>query len=245
MRILLFLILFLITKLSYSLPAGFVYLKKIDPSIDEDIRYATSYNFIGRPIHGYYASECILTLQAAVALEKVEQALHQENLSLRIYDCYRPQIAVNDFIAWSMTGQHQMKDEYYPRINKQDLFRLGYIAERSGHSRGSTVDLTIEPLTSSSVHGVYPTKNQLACYAPYHERYDDGSLDMGTNFDCMDILSHGDAFVSANAIKNRYILKKLMEKYGFESYSKEWWHFTLKNEPYPNSYFNFPVTKEH
>lgn len=154
-----------------ALPAGFVYLKEIDPSIIQDVKYFTDDNFIGRPIKGYEAAECILTQEAAQALSKLQQQLLLQHLSLKIYDCYRPQTAVNDFIAWSKDASDQkMKKDYYPNVNKADFFTLGYVAEKSTHTRGSTVDLTLVHLSANNNKPV--------------------EMAMGTHFDFMDELSH-------------------------------------------------------
>lgn len=202
-----------------TLPQGFVYLKDVNPTIVQEMRYAGSHNFIGRPIDGYHAAACILSLPAADALSKVQTELKKKNLSLKVFDCYRPQMAVDDFIAWSKDLKDQkMKAEFYPFVDKSELFNRGYIAAKSGHTRGSTMDLTIVSEKTGK------------------------ELDMGTHFDYMDPLSHNDnKNISAEAHQNRMLLKNTMMKYGFEPYEKEWWHFTLKNEPYPNTYFNFPV----
>ncbi len=226
-----------------QLPSGFVYLKDIDPSISQDIRYATAHNFIGHAINGYKAGECILTKPAALALAKVQQELRQANLSLKVYDCYRPQMAVDEFIQWSRQSQAQaMKAEFYPRVDKADFFKLGYVAEKSGHTRGSTVDLTIVPLPLQQGESYQPDQKLRACYAPYQQRFRDGGIDMGTGFDCMDELAHGDnQQVGPVAYHHRKLLAAVMDKYGFAPYPQEWWHFTLKNEPYPDTYFNFPV----
>jgi len=201
------------------LPEGFVYLKNVAPTIIQEIRYGGSHNFIGRPIKGYETPACILTKPAAMALSNVQKDLNKKNLSLKVFDCYRPQIAVDDFIAWSKDENDQkMKAEFYPFVDKSELFNLGYIASKSGHTRGSTTDLTIVSLKTGK------------------------ELDMGTNFDYMDPLSHNDnKHIGELAYQNRMILKDTMEKYGFAPYEKEWWHFTLKNEPYPDTYFNFPI----
>jgi len=203
----------MINFIIYALPNQFVYLKDVDPSILQEMRYAGYHNFIGRPIKGYETGTCILTKPAAQALSKVQHELLKQSLSLKVYDCYRPTMAVLDFITWSRDVKHQeMKQEFYPAINKADMFRLGYVAEKSGHSRGSTVDLTIN------------------------------SLEMGTNYDYMDTLSHADnREINAIAYQHRMLLRTLMMKHGFQPYEKEWWHFTLDNEPYPNTYFNFKV----
>lgn len=227
-----------------SLPADFVYLKNIDPTIIQEIRYATSHNFIGHPIAGYNAAECILTKPAASALAQVQKELKKSALSLKVYDCYRPQQAVDEFIAWSQQAeQQQMKAEFYPRVNKTDFFKLGYVAVKSGHTRGSTVDLTIVPIPTPPQQA-YSSKQKLtSCFAPYSKRFADNSIDMGTGFDCMDELAHNDNMtIGATALHNRKLLKTLMEKYGFIPYQREWWHFTLKNEPHPYIYFNFPIS---
>ncbi len=129
-----------------EMPAGFVWLKDVDPTIEQEIRYYGDHNFLGRPVAGYEAPECILTKQAAEALRAVQRELEGSRLSLKVYDCYRPQRAVDDFVAWSKDVADQtMKAEFYPRVDKARVFELGYIAEKSGHTRGSTVDLTIVP----------------------------------------------------------------------------------------------------
>lgn len=224
-----------------ALPAGFVYLKDIDPTIQQDIRYASSHNFIGRPVTGYTTNQCILTKPAALALSQVQHALQPLHLSLKVYDCYRPQRAVNDFINWSQQPEDQtMKMEFYPRVNKSDLFRLGYIAAQSGHSRGSTVDLTLVPIPTPAQQTYSPKQPLVSCYAPYQQRFRDNSIDMGTGYDCMDVLSHNNATgISKIAKHHRLLLKTLMKKSGFIPYQKEWWHFTLRNEPYPDKYFDF------
>jgi zinc D-Ala-D-Ala dipeptidase len=201
-----------------ALPPNFMYLKEVDPSILQEIRYAGAHNFVGRPIKGYEHSTCILTKEAAMALKHAQAELRTQRLSLKVYDCYRPTSAVADFLQWSKHPLDQkMKAEFYPSIAKGQLFALGYIAKYSGHSRGSTVDLTLVQRPSRVV-------------------------DMGTSYDYLDPRSHINAIaISPNAKANRLLLRKIMIKNGFEPYEKEWWHFTLHNEPYKNSYFNFPV----
>lgn len=202
------------------LPTGFVYLKEINPTIIHDIKYFSHDNFLGRIVKGYHAAECILTKETAYALSQLQNKLLATQLSLKVYDGYRPQTAVNDFIAWSQDEHDQkMKKEYYPNINKADFFKLGYLAEQSSHTRGSTVDLTLVHLNATSM-----------------------DLDMGTPFDFMDERSHSfSSDVSEEAKSNRMFLRGLMEEAGFHPYDKEWWHFTLKNEPYPDAYFDFFV----
>jgi D-alanyl-D-alanine dipeptidase len=205
-----------------AFPEHFVYLKDIDPTIIQDVKYATRDNFIGRPVAGYpITAQCILTRPTALALADIQKKLKSESKSLKIFDCYRPQSASNDFLAWSKDESDQKKKAiYYPRVNKIDFFKLGYVGEKSGHSRGSTVDLTIVKIQPGQ--------------QPYQ-------LDMGTHFDFMDEWSHFSAPVSQKAQANRRFLRDLMQQAGFKPYDKEWWHFTLKDEPYPDTYFDFPV----
>lgn len=225
-----------------KLPANFVYLRDIDPSIVQDIRYSGPHNFVGRPIKGYEANECILTRDAAMALAKVQKDLQNSSLSLKVYDCYRPTQAVNDFIKWSKTKNDDMKEEFYPNLKKSDLFRLGYISEQSGHSRGSTVDLTLMYTSAPPEPEYEPGQRLVDCTASYDMRFPDNSINMGTGYDCMDVLSHPNSHnVEIVARNHRMLLRNVMMKYGFLAYDKEWWHFTLKNEPYPNTYFDFPV----
>lgn len=231
---------------SEKLPKNFVYLKDVDSSILQDIRYAGYHNFIGRPIKGYEASECILTRQAADALAKVQATLLKSNLSLKVYDCYRPQRAVNDFLAWSKEPNNtSMKEEFYPNIPKSQFFSLGYVSAKSGHTRGSTMDLTIVPIPTPQSANYHRGQPLVKCFAPYHRRYRDNSVDMGTGFDCLDPAAHPlSPRVSLVAYENRKLLRHIMQKYGFAPYDKEWWHFTLKDEPYPNTYFDFVVKAE-
>lgn len=224
-----------------ALPSGFVYLSDVAPSVVQDMRYAGYHNFIGKPIEGYDAPRCILTREAAAALAKVQRHLETIGLTLRVYDCYRPQRAVNEFIAWGKTGDTTMKAEFYPDVNKADLFKLGYIDAKSGHSRGSTVDLTIERLPLRPAQPYAPGDALRSCTAPFFQRYRDGSIDMGTGYDCMDPLSHPGAEVGAIAGSHRLMLASVMEAYGFKGIKEEWWHFTLRHEPFPKTYFNFPV----
>src|SRR5271169_4751878 len=159
-----------------GLPEGFVYLRDIDPTIVQDIRYAGSHNFVGRPIRGYLAAECILSASAANALQAVRRMLAEKKLSLIVWDCYRPKRAVDDFLQWSRDPAHaEMKAEFYPRTDKQKLFALGYLATRSAHSRGSTVDLGIVP----SGFSLPPPPSVLpalrACTLPKGERFEDGT----------------------------------------------------------------------
>ncbi|MEB3309977.1 MAG: M15 family metallopeptidase [Snowella sp.] len=202
------------------------------PDIPLDIRYFTDYNFIGRRIDGYNAPKCLLTPQAATALKRVQAELVPQGYSLKIYDCYRPQQAVDLFVLWAKDmADTKAQSLFYPSVKKQDLFSQGYIAEKSGHSRGSTVDLTIIPLNSNMSAPCQLGKN---CK--------DNTIDMGSPFDFFDPLSHTlNSAISPAQQQNRLKLKTAMEKQGFKNLSEEWWHYTLKDESYPNTYFNFPI----
>lgn len=227
-----------------NLPDGFVYLRDVAPSIRQDMRYFGRHNFIGRPIAGYLAPECILTARAARALAEVQAELAPSNLSLVVYDCYRPQRAVDDFLAWGrIPADQKMKAEFYPRVDKADFVKLGYVSDKSGHTRGSTVDLAIVP-SSAVVPAPYrDDAPKIDCAAPANVRWRDGSLDFGTAFDCMDEASHIDMIsIPPAAQYNRALLHDLMLKHGFKDYQQEWWHYTLRDEPFPQTYFDFPVT---
>jgi zinc D-Ala-D-Ala dipeptidase len=205
-----------------GLPNGFVYGSDVIPNIQVELRYFTDRNFLGRRVNGYLAPRCILTRRAAEALKKIQEELQPFGLGLKIYDAYRPQSAVDDFVHWGKDlNDTKMQTEYYPQVQKKDLFREGYIAEKSSHSRGSTVDLTVVCLDKQA------TESQ---------------LDMGTRFDFFGPEAWPESpLVSTVHRAHRMLLQVLMRKHGFEPYPKEWWHFTLKNEPFPNTYFNFPV----
>jgi D-alanyl-D-alanine dipeptidase len=223
-------------ELSIPIPTGFVHLTDIARSVRLEIRYHGSNNFLGRPVSGYHAPTCILSTSAARKLAQVQRALRPQGLSLKVFDCYRPQQAVNDFGLWAQDANDQKaKSEYYPRVPKEALFELGYLAEKSGHSRGSTVDLTLVALASPLSVGapVLPTRGPLL---------GNGEVDMGTPFDLFDVHSHTDnPDIPADARHNRQFLKALMNQHGFKGIAEEWWHFTMDDEPYPDSYFNFPV----
>jgi D-alanyl-D-alanine dipeptidase len=201
------------------LPKGFVYVDEVIPTVEVEIRYYSDYNFVGMRIDGYEAPIAILASETAQALQKVSEELSLKGYRLRIYDAYRPQKAVNHFIRWSKDAEdEQMMTDFYPDIEKSKLFKLGYIATRSGHSRGSTIDLTLVNSKTGD------------------------PVDMGSPYDLLGPISnHGTKLITDKQTANRNILKNAMEKHGFKPYSKEWWHYTLKNEPYPNKYFDFNV----
>ena len=188
------------------------------PHLVTDIRYAGPHNFVGRPINGYHAPHCLLTQPAADALAEVARDLAGRGLVLKVFDCYRPTRAVADFVRWARDPKDQAaKAEFYPEVDKRTLFRDGYIASRSGHSRGSTVDLTLA-------------------------RADGGELDMGTPFDFFGPKSWtAESRVTAEQHGNRMLLATAMQRRGFRGYGKEWWHFTLRHEPFPDTYFDVPV----
>ncbi len=224
-----------------TLPAGFVYLSDVAPAIVQDIRYAGPHNLVGRKLPGYLAPACILTKPAAIALAKAQAELMEAGLSLRVYDCYRPQRAAKALLAWSRDNKDQrMKAEYYPRVEKARLFALGYLSENSPHARGSSVDVTVDRWPEMSPAPWVPGEH--SCIAPFIARYHEGSIDMGTTYDCMDPLSRIDARVGAVAETHRTMLADLMEKYGFKSAGAQWWGFVLASEPFPKDAFDFPIT---
>ncbi|HOC60187.1 MAG TPA: M15 family metallopeptidase [Smithellaceae bacterium] len=233
-------------SMSYSndeMPDTFIDIEKVIPDALLDIRYFTDHNFLGVKVDGYLAPKCLLTRQAAQALANVQKDLAPFAMTIKIYDCYRPQRAVDHFVRWAKDiADVKTQKEFYPTLDKRNLFRDGYIAKRSGHSRGSTVDLTIVSLPASLQPSFDAEKPLKACYLPAGVRFADNSLDMGTGFDCFHELSHPENMnLGPQHRANRLLLKTLMAKYGFRNLPEEWWHFTLNSEPYPDTYFNFPV----
>ena len=203
---------------SPCLPEGFVYLEDVCPEIMQDIRYFGDNNFMGVPVDGYLAPRAVLTEKAAKALKKAANKAACNRLRLKVYDCYRPQRAVDHFVRWAEDVSDQKnKAQYYPDVDKADVFELGFIAKRSGHSRGSTVDLTLTDETGAE-------------------------LDMGGIFDFFGERSHPDyTGVSVEQFQNRMLLREIMVSSGFVPLKEEWWHFTLKNEPFSEEYFDFEV----
>ena len=200
-------------------PDTFVDAATVAPGLIVEARYAGSHNFVGAPIDGYDKPICYLTRPAAAALAQVVADLELGGLTIKVFDCYRPERAVAHFVRWARNlSDVAQKAEFYPQVAKSTLFRDGYIAARSGHSRGSTVDLTLA------------------------RRADGQELPMGTPFDFFSPRSWpSDRSVAAEAQKNRALLAQTMQSRGFVAYNKEWWHFTLRHEPYPETYFDFPV----
>jgi zinc D-Ala-D-Ala dipeptidase len=223
----------------HAAPDGFVDIADVAADIVVDARYAGGDNFMGRPARGYGAARCLLTKPAARALADAQRDVAAFGLSLMVYDCYRPQRAVDDFVAWARdTSAAPIDPAHHPVVPRSELFQRGYIAARSGHSRGSTVDLTLIP-AGPRQRGAPPSRDCRAIVGPLAP---DGSLDMGTTFDCFDERSRAaDAKVSADARRNRLLLRAVMEKHGFAPYAQEWWHFTLAGEPFPKTRFDFEI----
>ena len=199
------------------LPEGFVYIRDVIPSAYEDIRYAGSHNFVGCPVDGYFAPRGVLRTEAAMALKAAADAFQKQGLFLLIYDAYRPQRAVDHFVRWAKDlSDTKMKAEFYPTLEKSELFPRGYIAVYSGHSRGMTVDLTLTDR-------------------------DGTPLDMGGEFDWFaKISSHDYADLTPAQKANRRLLRETMLDAGFEDYSEEWWHYTLPSDA-PKVYYDFPI----
>ena len=202
----------------FSRPDGFVSVSEVIPDVLLDVRYYSTYNFVGERVNGYEAPVVLLTKEAAAALSLVNADMRRKGLRLVLYDGYRPQRAVDHFVRWAESADESMRAAFYPDVEKRDLFERGFIARRSGHSRGSTIDLTL-----LDEKGGTP-------------------LDMGGPFDFFGELSHPDSpAVTPVQHENRMLLREAMLAHDFKPLSTEWWHFTLKDEPYPDTYFDFPV----
>lgn len=199
---------------------GFVNIKDVIPEAQTEIRYATTHNFVGEVINGYEEPIAIMTKEAAAALMGANNDLKEQGYTVKIFDAYRPQSAVNHFVSWASDYDDQrMKSEFYPEIDKSSLFSNGYIASYSNHSKGSTIDLTLVDLTTGE------------------------EVDMGGSFDYFGTLSHPDySGISSEQYENRMTLRNAMINNGFSPLSTEWWHFSLNNDPYPGTYFDFPVS---
>ena len=204
-------------------PSGFVLLADFVPNIIQEIRYYSTYNFIGERIDGYEEPCAILTREAARMLKSAAAEMLVQGYRMKVFDAYRPACAVRSFVLWGIEDQDiRMKPYFYPELEKQELFAGGYIASKSSHSRGSTVDLTLLDMSTGK------------------------ELDMGSPFDLFSPLSHPDCReVTDEQYENRLILQKVMVRNGFEPIDCEWWHFSLKDEPYPDTYFEFPVSSEY
>ena len=202
-------------------PSGFVVLSEVVPDIIQEIRYYSTYNFVGDRINGYQQPCALMTIEAAEALKKVSDYVKKFGYRLKVYDAYRPQMAVDHFVRWAEDlNDKRMKKYFYPKVDKTRLFADGYIDAKSGHSRGSTIDLTLFDMKTGK------------------------EVDMGGTFDHFGVESHPDykGNLTKAQLKNRQFLRDAMLKHGFKPLDTEWWHFTLKDEPYPDTYFTFPVT---
>ena len=209
-----------ITKGETTDPSGFVILADHVPGIIQEIRYHSTYNFIGERIDGYEDPVALLTVEAARALHSAAAELFVMGYRLKVFDAYRPACAVKHFVLWGIEDTDiRMKPYFYPNLEKQELFAKGYIAKQSSHSRGSTIDLTLFDMKCGR------------------------ELDMGSPFDLFDELSHPDSRdITDEQFENRMTLQNVMKRNGFCPIDCEWWHFTLENEPYPDTYFEFPVS---
>lgn len=217
-----FILTFLMSTLFFAqalLPEGFSDVKKLIPDLEIDLRYLKQNNFVGKKIDGYQSEKAILSTAAARALMAVQEELTPYGLGLKFFDGYRPQRAVNHFVRWAKDVQDTlMKAQFYPKINKSDLFKKQYIATRSGHSRGGSIDLTLIDFNTCT------------------------ALDMGSPYDFFGEISHlSYNNLTAEQLANRKLLNSLMVKHGFRAYAQEWWHFTFNNEPFPNTYFDFVI----
>lgn len=212
-------------------PATLVYLRDVDPSIAQDMRYAGRDNFTGKRLPGYNAPECLLRRAAALALKRVQAELAAVHLSLKVYDCYRPIRAVAAMAAWSRSTKDATDtSHFYPALKKEKLFALGYIASHSAHSRGVAVDITLIPRNGAAAAAFDPAVRYGPCTGPKAERAPDDSLDMGTGYDCFDARSHThNAAITATQAANRRLLLEAMRKHGFNNYKREWWHFTYNS----------------
>ena len=204
-------------------PSGFVLLADFVPHIVQEIRYYSTYNFIGERIDGYEEPCALLTIEAARALKAAAGELLVQGYRPKIFDAYRPACAVKHFILWGIEDQDtRMKPYFYPELDKQELFARGYIAKQSSHSRGSAVDLTLLDMKTGK------------------------ELDMGGPYDLFSPISHPDCrTITDEQYENRMLLQRVMTRNGFRTIDCEWWHFALKDEPYPDTYFTFPVSSAY
>src|SRR3954466_12359198 len=229
------------TANAQALPGGFVYLRDIDPGIIQDIRYAGANNFVGRPLAGYGAGECVVKREVGLLLKSVQEELSLQGLSLKMFDCYRPARAVADMVAWSRDGSETpAQRRYNPAFSKADLFRLGYIATHSGHSTGAALDLSLIDLKADNSATFDAAKDYGDCTANVNLRAPDGSVDMGTGYDCSDVRSHTAAkSITAAQRRWREKLVLLMARRGLVNYSRGWWHFSLRGAG--GQAYDFPI----
>ena len=222
------------------LPDGFVYLRDFDPTIVQDMRYAGADNFTGRPLPGYDAAECVLKHETAAALKQVQADLASEGLALKVYDCYRPRRASRAMAQWATTGDIDGK-RHFPRLQKNALFALGYIALSSAHATGSAVDLTLVRRNAAPAAVFNQAGKYGSCAGPIEQRGPDTGIDMGTGFDCFDAASHTRSPAITDEQRAwRTRLVAAMAKHGFHNYFREWWHFTYAPR-LPAASYDFPV----
>jgi zinc D-Ala-D-Ala dipeptidase len=225
------------------LAPGFVYLRDVDSSITQDIRYATHNNFTGHPLPGYSAPECVLRREAAEALKRVQADLARQNLGLKVYDCYRPIRASGAMTAWAHDGNDDAATRrFYPALHKRSLLTLGFIAARSRHSTGTAIDLTLVRLPVARAPRFDPTARYGPCTGPADQRAPDNSVDMGTSFDCFDTRSYGaNTSIAPEQRQWRLVLQSAMRRHGFANYFREWWHYSFYGAPEPRAY-DFSIT---
>ena len=222
-----------------ALPPGFVYLRDIEPSIVQDMRYAGYDNFTGHPVPGYDAAECVLKREVAQALTRVQADLAKQQLGLKVYDCYRPTRAVSAFARWAQQNDDGTTKRFYPALDKRILFADGYIAAHSAHSTGNAVDLTLVQRPTPPAPPYDPRASYGACTAPLGQRAPDNSLDLGTGFDCFDERSRTRSGALAPEQKHwRAVLAAAMRQRGFRNYFREWWHFSFGTR---GPAYDFPI----
>lgn len=223
------------------LPADFVYLRDIDPTIQQDIRYAGVNNFVGRRLTGYDSAECIVKRSVGLALSRVQRDLAAKHLSLKMLDCYRPQRAVDDMVAWAQDGRETpAQRRYNPSFSKAELFRRGYVARHSGHSTGAAVDLTLVDLRAAKGLPFDPQRNYASCIAPAEQRVPEASVDMGTGYDCSDAKAYtASTAITAKQRMWRDTLLAAMAKQRFVNFRLEWWHFSLPGTG--RTAYDFPI----
>jgi zinc D-Ala-D-Ala dipeptidase len=212
---------------SARLPADFTFLRDVDPSISQDIRYAGFDNFVGHPLPGYNAAECALRRLAAESLKRVQEELAPRGLSLKVYDCYRPDRAVRGMASWANDGKPSGNKRFFPRFDKSELFARGYIAASSTHSRGISVDLTLVETGKRSERKFDAAASYGPCNGPAEDRAPDDAVDMGTSFDCFDPQSYtASPSITPDQRRWRALLNETMSGHGFKNYYREWWHYT-------------------
>lgn len=226
-----------------AMPEGFTYLAAVDASVIQSPRYYGTENFLARRVLGYTSPQILCATKAAQALSRAQKMFASKGYSLVVYDAYRPQRSVNEFMRWSTDMSDQVaKGRYYPTIDKKDVFDLGYVAKKSGHSRGSTFDVSLIKVGDLVNEAKLSSRTLLdGSVIPF---LDDNTIDMGSSFDLFHPVSHHDTpLISDVHTERRNLLRSVMKEHGFKEYSEEWWHYTLVDEPFPNAYFDFTPTE--